>query len=492
MSFLSVQIEQVLDLISEPVFILDASQVCVFANKSFCTLLGLKLTSTNKLSASDFWPKLKPSDLKQAHLSVEFSLASGEMYKARLACHSIAQGLTLVRVLAGALLGAAQTNFHAQRLETLGVLAAGIAHDFNNVLAGILGHVTYLKTVLPANGQHQESIKAIEEGARKSSQMTQQILNFSRGDSLEKVKQIDLADLTSRTVKLLRGAIAKTLNIECIVPSKPVWVLADESRLAQVLVNLVVNARDALKSGGEIQVGLSVERETDRLAQVFEGVDLCSSCYALLSVRDNGHGMSREVLERAFEPYFSTKSDKGSGLGLYTVDSIVTFYGGTIDIISAPEKGTTISVYLPALESVEEERAKARIVTKLEAGQGRILVVDDEYPVRNVLSISLRHLGYSVETAGSGQEALDKYKQVPGGFDLVILDMLMPNLSGAEVFDCLVEISPQARVLIMSGFASKELIQQVLDRGGLGFMQKPFTIEDLSLKVKECLERSPK
>jgi CheY-like chemotaxis protein len=210
--------------------------------------------------------------------------------------------------------------------------------------------------------------------------------------------------------------------------------------------------------------------------------------YARVSVRDNGHGITEEVQRRMFEPYFSTKKALGTGLGLATVLQTVRQFGGAIAVASQVGVGTEILVYLPMLRAVA---AAGELNTSAEVlvapGRERILIVDDEYPVRNVLSISLDHLGYEVETASSGAEALEKYRAAQQPYDLVILDMIMPQMPGDRVFAELAGLDPAVRVLVISGYSSEAAVQAILDNGGLDFMAKPFTIEELSRKVRQCL-----
>ncbi|MCB0355329.1 MAG: response regulator, partial [Bdellovibrionales bacterium] len=255
-----------------------------------------------------------------------------------------------------------------------------------------------------------------------------------------------------------------------------------------VLVNLVMNSRDALSSGGEIRVTVKVVRDSELICRVFPG-GVQPGQAACIEVSDNGTGMSQDVLERVFEPYFSTKKDKGTGLGLSTVVAIVTGSRGVIDIDSTMGSGTTISVYFPYEVAAGEVSLKGPTESRpqLERGNERVLVVDDEDPVRNVLYVSLQHLGYQVEIAASGAEALEKVSSSRSPFDLVILDMLMPHLAGDQVFFKLKDLDPRIRVLVISGYSSEEAVQRILDNGGKGFIQKPFTIEDLSKKVRECL-----
>jgi two-component system cell cycle sensor histidine kinase/response regulator CckA len=361
------------------------------------------------------------------------------------------------------------------------------------VLTGILGHVSFLKTILPASGQHIESLVAIEEGARKASSMTQQILNFSKQRSEEKPTQVDLGALLQSTAKLLKGAIPTACKLTCSLPRDRLMVLAVEGRLIQIIINLVVNARDAVGPTGQIKVSLDEMSDIPELSAAFHGSDLSSSNYARLTVSDNGHGMTDEVRRRMFEPYFSTKKALGTGLGLATVSQIVMQFGGAITVESEVGVGTRICVYLPAVESKAEAYSKSETGGKaLQGGREKILIVDDEYPVRNVLCVSLEHLGYDVDVASGGAEAIEKFQQAdPKGFDLVILDMIMPKMSGDKVFARLKDLDPNVRVLVISGYSSESAVQSILDNGGLDFMPKPFTIEELSKKVRQCLELVP-
>jgi two-component system cell cycle sensor histidine kinase/response regulator CckA len=390
-----------------------------------------------------------------------------------LQLHQLDGGEAVFRVVAGGSKNELLTDFRTQRLETLGLLASGVAHDFNNVLTGILGHVTYLK--------------AIEEGARKATSISQQILSFSKIDPAEATCEVDLGDLTARTVSLLRGAISPEFQLQFKAPPKPLCLLGVEGRVAQIIVNLAINARDALASGGHIEIEVRLCDEGARLRRVFGSEELPCAAYVVLGVRDNGHGMSQEVMDRMFEPYFSTKKEKGTGLGLSTVAAIVRQMGGAIEVISEMNVGSEINVYFPMLEDSSREAPKAEAkAAELQRGTERILIIDDEYSVRNVLSLSLQHLGYEVEVAASGTEALELYQRSPGGFDLVLLDMLMPQMSGDKVFFRLKELNQNIRVLLISGFASEDAIQSVLRSGGLGFIQKPFTIDELAKQVRKC------
>lgn len=372
-----------------------------------------------------------------------------------------------------------------QRMETLGILSGGIAHDVNNILTGILGHVSYLMATLPGTGPHIASLKAIEEGCRKSALLTRQILNYSRTDVAESPIDIDLSALVSGLCNLLRGAISRQYRLLFEVPGLPIIVRGIEGHIAQVVINLVVNARDALSPNGEIRISLkSVERLGGEDGS--EDHSLIGK-FACLCVADNGHGIAPEILTRIFEPGFSTKQGKGTGLGLATVQAIIRQHGGSIDISSHVGIGTRMLVYLPISESDQNQRVSPIDREPIPSGKERLLIVDDELPVRNVLGLSLERLGYQVALAANGDEALGLFCD-GSRIDLVILDMIMPGLSGLEVFRKLCEIKPNVRVLICSAYSSDDSIDEILQHGGCGYIQKPFAVEDLARKVRSCLD----
>ncbi len=483
----SEHLESVISALPEPIAIIDSVGRCVFANAALRLFVGGKKTASVERSA--FWPSFSSKESRLAELTTEFLAPSGERFAVKLIQADIGDGLLLVRVVASSSKDDDARTFQSQRLETLGLLSGGIAHDFNNMLTGILGHTTYLKTILPATGPHVESLGAIEEGAKKASSITQQILKFSKLDTSQRPTRLDLNTLVAKTCVLLRGAISPEYNFEYAVPEKPIAVLGVEGKMAQVLINLAINARDAIVSDGKILVAVGESSDPGELARAFHGCELAARRFAVLSVTDNGSGMSPQVVERIFEPYFSTKKDRGTGLGLSTVAAIVREFGGAIVVDSEEGRGSTFAVYLPLLEDERVEAVSQRPTSlELERGTERILIVDDEYPVRNVLSLSLQHLGYSVEVASSGLEALEKYA-CPGAFDLVVLDMLMPELSGEETFFKLKSIDPNLGVLVISGYSSERSVQHILESGGRDFLQKPFTIDELSRKVRECLRQ---
>lgn len=390
----------------------------------------------------------------------------------------------VLRVDPGAGAGPGHSLARQTRLESLGSIASGVAHDINNIVTGVLGHVSYLRVILGLQGKHAESLKTIEDGAKRAAALSQQVLKFSKAEEQEPTR-IDARDVVASTVALLRAALPPGCSLATSLPTGACMVLSIETQLSQIVMNLVVNARDAVGKNGQIEVVLSSVDDADELQRAFQGADRSSSSYIRLLVADNGEGMTEEVKRRMFEPYFSTKKALGTGLGLATVNQIVKQFGGAIVVDSSVGRGSTIAVYLPEL--VDAPASKDSISGAPRGARERILVVDDEYSVRNVLCLSLEHLGYQVSVASGGAEAIALYREQREPFDLVLLDMIMPDMPGEDVFAALQELDPDVPVMVVSGFAAGASIQAILDGGGLDYLPKPFTIEELARKVRGCL-----
>jgi two-component system cell cycle sensor histidine kinase/response regulator CckA len=458
---------------------------CLFINNGFRRLVGSDEGQASHLSNIEHYfsnidspaslppnliHELNCSDNTQTSVKLSIQQISGELY-----LFQIAESLN------------SENQLQSQKLETLGMLAGGIAHDFNNVLAGILGHITYLKAVLPQTGKHVESLEAIEEGSNKASLLTREIVNFSKMDDRES-DYSEICEVIEKTCSLLRGALPPRFQIVKNLPISPYVVGISEGRLAQIIVNLVMNARDAIKGQGVIEISVEcIDKDSD--LPIFSNTD--KRAYCLLKIKDNGSGIPKDLIGRVCKPYFSTKKDKGTGLGLATVTDIVKRARGYFHIDSEEGLGTTISVFLPLcgriLDGDFDQDAEVVDDKAFLKGSGYVLVVDDEEAVRNVIVMSLKHIGYEVDSAENGIIGLDKFKLNPKKYDLVILDMLMPELSGEETFYVLKEINPDVKVLFISGFTSELSVHNVLKNGGSGFLQKPFTIEQLARKVLECL-----
>jgi two-component system cell cycle sensor histidine kinase/response regulator CckA len=476
-----------IDSLSEPLCMISGDGVCLLVNHPFAELLGFSCEELEGHNIAQVWPNYDDLVGASGELSIELLDRHGRAISARVSCSGTDP--MILKVLASAAHGEAVQLHHKQRLETLGLLAGGVAHDFNNVLTGILGHLAYLKHVLPQNNPGAESLAAIEEGALKASGLTQQILNFSKLDASDELSQVDVGGVLSRIVVLLKSAIPADISLRVAAAREPFLVLGSEVHLAQIVINLIINARDAISGRGAIDVSLVPDVSQDEV-QGLLGAEPPARAYGAIEVRDSGSGMSDEVKRRLFEPYFTTKNEGGTGLGLSTVFSIVKRLGGAINVDSELGRGSVFRIILPL---VGEDRVAGEKSGGAESGMcrgrgERILVVDDEDAVRNVLALSLSHLGYEVDTAASGLEGLERFQSDSVGYHLVILDLLMPGLSGEELFNRIRAIDSMVPVLIVSGFSSEHVVQRLLDDGASDFIQKPFSIEILSEKVRGCLE----
>jgi signal transduction histidine kinase len=363
---------------------------------------------------------------------------------------------------------------HAQKLESLGRLTGGIAHDFNNLLAVILTHASFLAEDLAATDPRRSDALAITAACERAAALTKQLLAFSRRQHLT-LSAIEPSAVVANLAHMLQRLIGE--DIELAISSGNVGtVRGDVSQLEQVIVNLVVNARDAMPDGGALSV------EVARTA-VEAGVE--AGEWVVVSVRDTGCGMSEETKARLFEPFYTTKEwGKGTGLGLSTSYGIVKQFGGHILVESELGKGTVVKVLLPsvALEVVEPTARPSGD----QCGCETVLLVEDDRAVRAALGRVLGQRGYDVVEAGSLGEAVDRARAHPRAIDLVICDVVMPGGHGTGVMDRLAEVAPQARVLLMSGYTDHALLDAARV-AGQGFLQKPFAPEVLAQKVRDVL-----
>ncbi len=476
----------ILETLPEPHCVLARDLTCIDLNSAFAGLLGTSTDQVRGEKATKFWHDARAARWETREFRAEFRSKNGSTRVVKLA--SYAGDVLVIRVLASLSEEQSTLVFHNQRLETLGMLAGGVAHDFNNILTGMLGHVAYLRHVLPQKGDHAESLAAMEEGALRASALTQQILKFSKIDSKEATTRVDIGDVVTRVLTLVKSSIPANIEIAWAPQKTGLSIIASEAQLTQIVINLIVNARDAIKGAGKIAISLTERCPNDQVTRLF-GAEPPAPAYGAVVVRDSGEGMDEEVKAKLFQPYFTTKREQGTGLGLFTINAIVNQLGGAIEVDSARGVGTEFRIVLPVVAEAAQPEQKSSTESMGPArGKGeRVLVVDDEYAVRNVLGLSLSHLGYKVETAASGLEAVEKFSDGGVPFDLVILDLLMPGLSGEEVFMRLRGLDPRVKVLIVSGFSSEQVVQRILEVGGRDFIQKPFSIDVLARKVRGCL-----
>ncbi len=376
-----------------------------------------------------------------------------------------------------------EAQFHqAQRIESIGTLAGGIAHDFNNILMGVMGNASLMLMNLDEANPHYERLKVIRRLAESGAELTKQLLHYARKGQYE-VAPLDLNHMIADSLNAF-ARTKKEIRVHCEYEEDLTAIDAEKSQIEQVLLNLFVNAADAMPRGGDLYLETSNVTHEQMKGKSY---DPKPGNYVLLSLTDTGVGMSKDVLRRVFDPFFTTKEmGRGTGLGLASVYGIVKGHGGYIDVSSEVGSGTTFDVYLPA--SAKKPSASEHNKEGVVKGTGTILLVDDEEFILSVAKDMLEHLNYTVHVAASGREAREEYRKRHPEIDLVILDMIMPDMSGGEVYDKLKEINPSVRVLLSSGYTIDGQAQEILNRGCDGFIQKPFSIMDLSKRIDELIQ----
>jgi two-component system cell cycle sensor histidine kinase/response regulator CckA len=371
-----------------------------------------------------------------------------------------------------------------QKMEAIGQLAAGICHDFNNLLTPMGGFADLLLWKAPEGSKEQRYLHQIKVAAQRAAALTGQLLLFTRQARGER-HPVQLNKVVEETRHLLERSIPKEITIELDLESELWAVEADSSQMSQVLMNLCVNARDAMPEGGSLTLetrNVTLDEEYARLV-----LEARPGRYVRLSVSDTGCGMSLEVQARLFEPFFTTKGmGEGTGLGLAMVYGIVKGHEGFIQVYSEEGRGSTFHVYLPAIEVAVEERG----VEELEwpTGTETILVVDDEDGVRALGQAVLEDCGYSVLIAEDGVHALEVYQARGGEVALVVLDVIMPRMSGLECLRRLREMDPDVKVLISTGYTARGLAQELVGKGALGVVRKPFRIQDFATAVRAAID----
>ena len=372
----------------------------------------------------------------------------------------------------------------AQKMESLGTLAGGIAHDFNNLLAIINGYAEFCQTGVHEPAMLQKSLREIHRAAQRASGLVRQILTFSRKTEV-RFAPVDLNQLSRDLVALLAETFPRTVTFNFALQEKLPPLLADQNQLQQIVLNLCVNARDAMSSGGTIT--LSTETRSGLSLQRL-GADPART-YACLQVGDTGTGMTPEVRARIFEPFFTTKhGNQGTGLGLAVVYGIVVAHHGFIDVDSTVGAGSTFSVYLPLAENPAAAPPIIANTAPFPRGHETLLIVDDEESLRRLLSTALTVHGYKILTAGSGLEAIDLIGDAQKQFDLVLLDLNMPGASGVEVLKVLRICRPQTKVLIVSGHITPAARAEFERLGQRDFVQKPYRLDELGRHLRTLLD----
>lgn len=374
-------------------------------------------------------------------------------------------------------------------MEAIATLAAGVAHDFNNLLMAVQGNTSLMLLDLDPSHPHCERLRTIEKQVQSGCQLTGQLLGYAMKGRCH-AKPFDLNQVVGEVSKAF-GRTRKEFEIHLDLCKDLFAVEADQGQIEQVLLNLFINASDAMPLGGEIFVEtMKVPRKAgkDRM------VELKPGDYVLLSVADTGVGMDKKTMKRIFDPFFTTKGrGRGHGLGLASAYGIIKRHGGHIEVDSEVGRGTRFTLYLPVAKGINKSVPGHDSFTALPEvgrGKGTVLSVDDEEIVRNVGREMLEALGYQVLTARDGEEAVRVFREHSDRIDIVLLDMIMPRMSGGEVYDRLKAMNPDVRVLLSSGYSMEGKAREILERGCNGFIQKPFKMQELSTTMEAILRNN--
>ena len=370
----------------------------------------------------------------------------------------------------------------AQKMESIGQLAGGIAHDFNNALSPILIYAELMMRDLPGDHPHHERARHIKEAAERARELTNQLLVFGRGQMLE-MQPLDLNGLVANFTRMLKRTIREDITIELEQAPRPCCCACDNAQLEQVLLNLAVNAQDAMPAGGQLSIATSCEEVTAAYASIH--ADLDPGTHVVLRVRDDGCGIDPVTARRVFEPFFTTKDvGQGSGLGLSTAHGIVRQHNGAIVLTSEVGRGTEVAVYFPAVDGVPESQQESASTGVLAIGRGRtILVVEDDSDVRETICHVLARWGYRLLVATDGAMACAVAEGHAGDIDLLLSDVIMPGMNGRELAERIVAARPTTKVLLMTGYAGDE-VTDVAD----AIVQKPVSLRTLADKLHQLLD----
>ncbi len=495
----------VLNAASESIFLLDREGVVLDINEAAIRRLGVADSFVGKRLLDYFPPELaaarrhKVAKVFQTRQTVTFEDERGGYYFQTTVCPIFDENgeVSRIAVYAKDITESKRAEaerarleaqvMHAQKLESLGVLAGGIAHDFNNLLMGILGNTDLVLDDLPAGAPVRESLHEIQTAANRAADICQQMLAYS-GKGRFVIQSLDLSDLLGEMTQLLAVSVSKqaVLQYDCDPELPPVE--GDATQIRQVIINLVTNASDALgESSGNIWIRTGVQHCTHSYLQTTDlGEDLPEGAYVYLEVADDGCGMDEQTRHRIFEPFYTTKFP-GRGLGLAAVLGIIRGHQGTLTVQSAPGRGTIFRVMLPVTENPDEVYLAGRSSPVEISGRGTVLLIDDEDAVRALGARLLQRLGYKVITAADGSQGVERFRAHRHEIVAVLLDMTLPRMSGEETLRSLQNVAPDVRVLLSGGSKAVDLPAGLAGQGRVGLVRKPYQMAALGRKLQEIL-----
>jgi PAS domain S-box-containing protein len=476
------------------------SRLFRFVNKRFCEIYGYEYDDlVDKLGPKDFvlpedLPLIKDNmdKIKDIGATARFNFRirnkSGEIrsikatgsyifYKGQLSFIGTLLDMSKEKVLEEQLL-------QSQKLETVGRLAGGIAHDFNNMLGVILGNTQLAKLHTSPESRIYEYCSTIEKATARAADFVKQLLAFSSRQVLE-LKTVDLEEALVSFTKMIQRVIGEHIDMNMILSPELPKIKADVTQINQVLLNLVVNARDAMSEGGK----LTLETYAAQISREYSSFypDLEPGDYVVLSVTDTGCGIPRNNMNKIYEPFFTTKTS-GSGLGLSVVYGIVKQHKGFINVYSEPDKGTTFKVYIPSIGEAGVENGDAA-ERSIKGGDETILIVEDDEDMRKIVSEIIQSLGYNIIIASNGEEGLEIFTERHDEIDFVILDVVMPKLGGREVYQGIKKIKPDVGCLFVTGYSLNGSHTDFILEEGIEVLQKPYSFEDIAGKIRGALDK---
>ncbi|HMK57159.1 MAG TPA: ATP-binding protein [Dissulfurispiraceae bacterium] len=374
----------------------------------------------------------------------------------------------------------------AQKMEAVGVLAGGIAHDFNNIMSVILGFTELLHMMLGSDDRAKSYLGQIMKAVERASRLTHSLVAFSRKQVMT-VSEVDLNDLIARLSNLLVRVIGEDIELRTVLQPQSARIMADSVQIEQIIMNLATNARDAMPDGGTLTIVSGIEN----IGQAFCRAHDCDNPgrYAVISVSDTGVGMDEETRKRIFDPFFTTKEPgRGTGLGLAMVYGIVRQHNGIIDVESTPGKGTTFRIYFPTVSGASMETRAAEAAKAIAGGTETILVAEDDPTLRELSRMMLESYGYKVILAEDGEDAVSQYRELGKEIDLVILDMIMPRMSGLEAYRAIQSIRQDSKVVFLTGYTADKVQRRGVDSAAVEIVTKPISQHDLLTIVRKVLD----
>ncbi len=499
LSYLSLAME----CLGEMVIVTDLEHIITYANTAVENILGYTPKEMISHPASEFFEGIpgNASNLGEwiwSSSDKKEDVWRGELFNRKKDGSIIRVYLTLawLRDISGEVIGTVGVSIditehreledqlrHSQKLEAVGTLAGGVAHDFNNLLAGAIGYLSIIAGELPEDSPLLPEIAAVDKLLWRGSDLTRSLLEFSRKGAYQP-RPLDINRVIKEVLALIERTAGKNIELKPYLSLNIPSVFGDPGQIHQVIMNLCLNACEAMPAGGVLTIVTGNAELDERFFRIHP--DLKRGLYVQISIADNGSGIKEVIRERIFEPFFSTKDDKtGVGLGLSVVSGIVERHGGSIKTESEVGKGSCFQIYLPATEEKERDASPESIVDP--GGGETIMIVDDNPDFLEVMMIPLRKLGYRIITARSGFEAVEILKAGDSEIDIVILDIIMKGLSGSETFYKLRELKPDLPVILCTGYSHNSTTDKLLASGASNFIQKPFSIEALTAKIRGVL-----